>query len=91
MKQNLRNLVRNTDLIKHLPHGTIEAISKDLNKGRTSIRGVLNGEWVNTKITDLALKKIEMQISRLQDFVHNFKPSYEGYKREANDNINTKQ
>ena len=58
MKQNLRNLVRKADLIKHLPYGTIEAIAKDLDKGRASVRGALNGEWVNIKITDLALKKI---------------------------------
>lgn len=80
MKNKIRNLVQATRLSDHLPHGSISQISEKLNKERGTVRGALNGKWVNTDVIDVGLELIEEEIERLSKFLEVFKEEYNKIK-----------
>ena len=67
-------------MIDHMPHGSIRQISIKLDKERGTVRGVLQGKWVNTDVLDASIEMIEKEIERLNIFVEDFKSKYQEIK-----------
>lgn len=80
MKDKVKNLVQQTRLIDHLPHGSINEISRKLNKERGTVRGALQGKWVNVEVIDESILLIESEIQRLKSFLNEFKSDYKKFK-----------
>ena len=80
MKNKIKNLVEETRLIDYLPHGSITQIAQKLDKERGTVRGALQGKWVNVEIVDTSIDIIESEILRLTKFIDDFKVRYEKLK-----------
>ncbi len=81
VKDKIRNLVQETRLIEHMPHGAIKEITEKLNKERGTVRGALQGKWVNIEVLEVSIELIENEIDRLSCFVEDFKERLEPLKK----------
>jgi len=80
VKNKIRNLVQESKLIDFLPYGSIQKISKKLDKERGTVRGALQGKWVNVQIIEESIELIDLEIQRLTEFVEDFKKKYDEIK-----------
>jgi len=83
VKNRIRNLVVESRLIDHLPYGSIREIAQKLNKERGTIRGALQGKWVNQEVIESSLVLIEDEINRLSNFLEDFESQYAQIKKEC--------
>jgi len=77
VKSKIKNLVKDQQLISYLPFGAIEILSKRLGKDRGTIRGVLQGKWVNEQVVQEAVAIIKSDIKRKNEFLQTFEPFLE--------------
>jgi len=82
VKNSLKNLIKKQQLIDYLPFGSIEKLAKLKHKDRGTIRGVLQGKWVNIDIIQGAITLIKDDITRKQDFLGNFEEEFQLLKNE---------
>ncbi len=60
-------------LKKHLPHGSIKRISKELGLIELSVSKVLDGKWNNERVLAAALKIAEEQQKSIKALIRYFK------------------
>jgi len=76
LKNRLKKLVQNQHLVDNLPFGAIEKLAKAHNKDRGTVRGVLQGKWVNLEILCGAINIIKKDIEAKQKFLESFEDEF---------------